>query len=130
MNVQSIPDRTSQEAKFDNQVRLPAKERTKAKVADRRRFGEIGRDRYWRRFSVRNVPWDDEAVRNPGGAETAYCDSRGIRERHSGIIQVAKKPANTTVQSTETGGVEEENRQKRMEGREKVRKSVSRRCWR
>lgn len=66
MNVQSIPDRTSQGAKFDNQVRLPAKERTKARVADCRRFGEIGRYRYWRRFSVRNVPWDDEAVRNPG----------------------------------------------------------------
>lgn len=70
MNVQSIPDRTGQEAEFDYQIRQPAKERRQAKVADRRRFGEIGRDRYWRRFSVKDVPWNNEAVRNRG-AETA-----------------------------------------------------------
>lgn len=66
MNVQSIPDGPGQEAKFDNQIRQPAKERRQAKVADCRRLGQIGRDQYWRRFSVRNVPWNDEAVGNPG----------------------------------------------------------------
>lgn len=77
MNVQSIPDRTGQEAKFDNQIRQPVKDRRQAKVADRRRFGEIGRDRYWRRFSVKGVPWNYEAVRNPGGPKPReYCSSR------------------------------------------------------
>lgn len=31
MNVQSIPERTGQEAKFDNQVRLPAKSESESR---------------------------------------------------------------------------------------------------
>lgn len=40
MYVQSIPDRTGQEAKFDNQIRQPAKSEDKRKL---RTAGDSGR---------------------------------------------------------------------------------------